>query len=71
MSHPHPHPGHLEAMRRWKSMLRTGEYLVHDDVRAYALALGRGKSPAVPLMRRMDDEELARLRASARRLGDG
>lgn len=59
-----------EAERRWKKMLRTGEYLAHEDVRAYAQALARGEDPAEPPTRRLDGEELARLRASARRLGD-
>lgn len=59
-----------EADRRWKKMLRTGEYLAHEDVRAYALALARGENPADPPARTMNGEELARLRASARRMGD-
>ncbi len=59
-----------EAQRRWKKMLRTGEYLTPDDVRGHALARARGESPAPPLPRKMTAEELARLRASARRMGD-
>jgi predicted transcriptional regulator len=58
-----------EAERRWKRMLRTGEYLTLDDLRAYAQALARGQQPAKPKLRKMTPEELARLRASARRAG--
>jgi predicted transcriptional regulator len=61
---------HAEAERRWQEMLRTGKYLTHEDLRAYALALARGEQPAAPTPRTMTPEELARLRASARRLGD-
>jgi len=35
-----------EARRRWKKMLRTGEYLTLEDVRSCALALARGEQPA-------------------------
>lgn len=59
-----------EVQRRWKSMLRTGEYLTLDDLRVYAKALARGEQPKRPSPRVMTAEELTRLRASARRLGD-
>jgi predicted transcriptional regulator len=59
-----------EAERRWKHMLQTGEYLTLEDLRAYAQALGRGERPDAPTPRKMSAEELERLRASARRLGD-
>lgn len=59
-----------EGQRRWKKMLKTGEYLSPEDVRAYATALARGENPAEPPLRKMSSEELARLRASARRMGD-
>lgn len=61
---------HAEAQRRWKKMLRTGEYLTHDDVRNHVLARARGESPEPPLPRKMTAEELARMRASARRMSD-
>jgi len=60
-----------EAQRRWKKMLRTGEYLTLEDVRSYAMALARGEQPAEPPLRKMTPDELARLQASARRMGDG
>jgi len=56
-----------EAERRWKHMQRTGEYLTHEDLREYAMALARGEKPARPLPRTMAPDELARLRARARR----
>ncbi|MEO7245714.1 MAG: ribbon-helix-helix protein, CopG family [Rubrivivax sp.] len=58
---------HAEAERRWKKMLRTGEHLTHEDLRVYALALARGDKPARPPVRTMEPDELARLRARARR----
>jgi predicted transcriptional regulator len=61
---------HSEAELRWKKMLQTGEYLTHGDLGDYALALARGEDPKVPQPRRMSTGELARLRASARRMGD-
>lgn len=56
-----------EAERRWKKMQRTGEYLTHDDLRTYAMALARGEKPPRPVPRTMTPDELARVRASARR----
>lgn len=56
-----------EAQRRWKHMQRTGEYLTHEDVREYAMALARGEKPARPVPRTRAPEDLARLRARARR----
>jgi predicted transcriptional regulator len=56
-----------EAERRWKKMLRTGEYLAMEDVRAYVRALARGEGPERPKTRRMTAEELQRLKAAARR----
>jgi len=58
-----------EAERRLQDMQRTGEYLTVDDLRAYAMALARGESPARPKPRKMADEELQRFRASMRRTG--
>ncbi len=60
---------HAEAERRFKKMLRTGEYLSHEDLRTYGMALARGEKPERPPDRKMEPEELARLRASARRAG--
>lgn len=59
-----------EMQLRWQGMLRTGEYLTHEDLRAYAMALARGETPVRPLPRKMTAAELAKLRASARRMGD-
>lgn len=56
-----------EAGRRFKHMQRTGEYLTHDDLRAYAMALAQGEKPAPPAPRVMTPAELARFRARARR----
>lgn len=58
-----------EAERRWKKMLRTGEYLSLDDLRSQVSALARGEQPQKPATRKMSTEELERLRASARRAG--
>ena len=58
---------HAEAERRWKKMLRTGEYIAHEDLREYAMALARGDKPAPPPVRTMEPDELARLRTRARR----
>ena len=58
---------HAEADKRWKKMLRTGEYLAHDDLRNYAMALARGDKPEPPPVRVMEPAELVRLRARARR----
>ena len=60
-----------EAARRFKRMLRTGEYHSPEAVRTYATALARGEKPTPPAPSRMTTDELKRLRASARRLGDG
>ena len=60
-----------EAQRRWKKLLRTGEYLTLEDVRSYAMALARGEQPAEPPLRKMTPDALARWQASARRMGDG
>jgi hypothetical protein len=38
---------HLAA-QRWRKLQRTGEYLTHDSVRDYAMALARGGSAAPP-----------------------
>ena len=57
----------VEAERRWKKMLRTGEYLTMEDIRAYVQALARGDRPERPKARRMSAEELQRLKAAARR----
>ena len=59
---------HAEADRRLKKMLRTGEYLAHDDLRNYAMALARGDRPEPPPVRVMTPADLARLRARARRV---
>ena len=59
-----------EAERRFKQMLRTGEYHTLEAVRAYGMALARGEKPTPPAPSKMTPEELKRLRASARRLGD-
>jgi len=53
-----------EARRRWKKMLRTGEYLTLEDVRSCALALARGEQPAEPPLRKMTPDALARWQAS-------
>jgi predicted transcriptional regulator len=58
-----------EAERRLKKMARTGEYLNMDDIRDYAQALARGEQPARPTPRSMEPDELARFRASMRRMG--
>jgi predicted transcriptional regulator len=58
-----------EAERRLKEMARTGEYLTHDDLRAYGAALARGDKPVPPKPRGMTPQELARMRASLRRTG--
>lgn len=58
-----------EAERRLKEMARTGEYLAHEDLRAYGAALARGEKPAAPKPRRMTPQEQARMRASLRRTG--
>jgi predicted transcriptional regulator len=58
-----------EAARRLKEIARTGEYLTHDDLRAYGAALARGEKPEPPKSRRMTPEEQARMRASLRRAG--
>ena len=60
-----------EAERRFKRMLRTGEYHSLEAVRIYAMALARGEKPTPPVPSKMTPDELKRLRASARRLGDG
>ena len=60
---------HAEAQRRFKKMLRTGEYLTHEDLRDYGMALARGERPVRPPARKMEPQELSRLRASARRTG--
>lgn len=59
-----------EIERRWKRTLRTGAYYTHEDMRSYGLALVHGESVAPPEPRKMSAEALARLRASARRMGD-
>ena len=56
-----------EAQRRCKHMQRTGQFLTHDDLREYAMALARGDKPARPVPRTMAPDELARFRARARR----
>ncbi len=56
-----------EATRRLKEMARSGEFLTHDDLRAYAAALARGEQPESPKPRRMTPQEQARMRASLRR----
>jgi predicted transcriptional regulator len=59
-----------EADRRFKEMLRTGEYHTLEAMRAYGMALARGEKPTPPAPSKMTPQELERLRASARRLGD-
>ena len=59
-----------EAQRRWKQLLRTGQFHSAEAMRAYAMALARGEQPTPPAPSTMTPEELKRLRASARRLGD-
>jgi len=56
-----------EAERRWRKMVRTGEYLELDDLRGYAQALARGEQATAPTPRRMSKEEHAALKAAARR----
>lgn len=56
-----------EADKRWKKMARTGEYLAHEDLRGYAMALARGDKPEPPAVRVMGPAELARLRGRVRR----
>lgn len=58
---------HAEADKRWKKMVRTGEYINHEDLRDYAIALARGDKPEPPAVRVMEPAELARLRGRARR----
>ena len=58
-----------EAERRLQHMQKTGEYLTHEDLRAYAMALARGEKPVPPKVRTMAPEERARFRASMRRSG--
>jgi predicted transcriptional regulator len=58
-----------EAERRLQHMQRTGEYLTTDDLREYAMALGRGEKPARPKPRKMTPQERARFKASMRRAG--
>ena len=58
-----------EAQRRWKKMLRTGEYHTLEDLRAYGMALARGEQVTRPEPRTMTAEELSGLKASARRAG--
>jgi predicted transcriptional regulator len=58
-----------EAERRLKKMLRTGEYLNTDDILGFTAALARGEQPPKPKPRKMAPDELARMRASARRAG--
>jgi len=57
-----------EARRRWKKMLRIGEYLTLEDVWPYAtamaLALARGEQPAEPPLRKMTPDEQALLQVS-------
>lgn len=36
------------AAQRWRKLQRTGEYLTHDSVRDYAMALAQGGSTAPP-----------------------
>jgi predicted transcriptional regulator len=60
---------HAEADKRWKRMARTGEYIAHEDLRAYAMALARGDKPEPPAVRVMEPAELARLRGRVRRAG--
>lgn len=59
-----------EADRRFKQMLRTGQYHTLEAMRDYGMALARGEKPKRPVPSQMTAEELSRLRASARRLGD-
>ncbi|MDZ7589165.1 MAG: CopG family transcriptional regulator [Rubrivivax sp.] len=59
-----------EAGRRWKQMLRTGQYHTPEAMRAYGMALAGGDKPTPPAPSKMTPDELKRLRASARRLGD-
>lgn len=59
-----------EAERRWKQLLRSGEYHTVEAMRTYAMALARGEKPTPPVPNKMTPDELKRLRASARRLGD-
>ena len=58
-----------EAERRYQRMQRTGEYLTHQDLRTYAMALAHGERPARPTPHAMTPEELAEFRARARRAG--
>jgi len=59
---------HAEAGRRMSEMQRTGEFLTHDDLRAYAMGLARGEKPEPPVARVMTSTELARFRGRSRRL---
>ena len=56
-----------ETQRRWKTMVRTGEYLSLDDVRSFAQALARGEAPARPPARRMSASEHKALQARVKR----
>jgi predicted transcriptional regulator len=60
---------HAEADKRWKKMARTGEYITHEDLSAYATAMARGAKPEPPAVRVMEPVELARLRGRVRRAG--
>ena len=57
------------ASKRWKQYLRSGKYHTHEAMVAYAGALARGESPPPPVPSVLSPEELARVRASARRSG--
>lgn len=59
-----------EVQQRWQALLQTGEHHTHEDMRSYAMALARGETPVRPVPRKMSADELAKLRASARRMGD-
>ena len=50
-----------EAERRWAKYQRTGEYLTHEDLLAYARGLAAGKKPARPKLRKREPKpELAK-----------
>jgi predicted transcriptional regulator len=56
-----------EAERRWRKMVRSGEYLDPDDLRAHANALARDERPKPPAPRRLSKAEHTALKAAARR----
>jgi predicted transcriptional regulator len=52
-----------EAERRWSKYQRTGEYISHEDMKAYVRALARGEKPARPKVRKHETQPRAAKRA--------